>query len=288
MRHSIHYTLLLLFLLSLISCSEDFMDKKPDKSLIIPTTLKELQSLLDNNVDAFNRDPALGFVGSDDYFIDDNAWQSLSTAKERNGYLWSSEIYEGETVNDWNIPYVQIFYANVVLERLEKIKMDQSNENEWKQIKGSALFFRALAFHNLVQIFSPQYESGNPDQLGVPLRLTANIDDPVSRQRLQECLDQITSDLTQAQSLLPALPSYRTRPSKAATFALMAKVFLSMNNYSKALEYTDSCLTIQPALMNYNSIDFTKSISIKQFNEEVIFHSQLISLRNPKSCFCQS
>src|SRR5690349_1488261 len=136
MRHSIK---LLALLFCLASCGDDFLERKSDKSIIVPTTYEDLQSLLDNNVDAFNIDPGMGFIGSDDYTIEEMYWEYLYTATERNGYIWNKEIYEGETGYDWNAAYKQVFYSNVILEQLDKLRPSQTETNTWNTLRGSAL-----------------------------------------------------------------------------------------------------------------------------------------------------
>lgn len=271
MRHSIKL-LALLFCLS--SCSDDFLEKKSDKSIIVPTTYQDLQSLLDNNVDAFNIDPGMGFIGSDDYTIEEMYWEYLYTATERNGYIWNKEIYEGETGYDWNVAYKQVFYSNVILEQLDKLDPTEAETNTWNTLRGSALFFRSMAFFNMLQLFAPPYQASDLDgKLGIPIRLTADVNAPITRASLKESYDQVIADLQEALLLLPIQSAYKTRPSKTAAYGLLARIYLVMGEYEKAKASSDSYLANSNVLMDYNQLDPTKSRPIAQFNAEVIFHS---------------
>jgi starch-binding outer membrane protein, SusD/RagB family len=271
--------IIILFVLALlVSCSDDFLEKKPDKSIIVPTTYADIQSLLDNNVDAFNIDPSLGFIGSDDYTIEESYWEYLYTAVERNGYIWNSEIYQGETGADWNTPYRQVFYSNVILEQLDKLNPIEQERTNWNTLKGSALFFRSIAFFNLLQLYAAPYDESTVDgKVGIPIRLTADINAPIVRSSLKESYDQVVADLNTAVELLPLHTDYKTRPSKAAAFGLLARVYLVMGKYENAKLSTNSCLSISSSLMDYNQLNPSKSRPIAQFNAEVIFHSTQIT-----------
>jgi tetratricopeptide (TPR) repeat protein len=132
-------------------------------------------------------------------------------------------------------------------------------------------------FYQLAQIFAPPYDSSTAQtDYGVPLRLEADINEIIQRATLQQTYERIISDLKEAIPLLPAKPLYTTRPSKSSTYALLAKVYLNLRDYNSALLYSDSCLQIQPELLDYNTLDVTATFPIPQFNEETIFYGILV------------
>lgn len=262
------------------SCKKDWLDAKPDKSLVVPSTLKDYQALLDNSSNAFNVDqPAFGEISSGDFYIQYSNWQSLFTYPEKNCYIWASDIFGGgQDYGDWNTPYKQVFYANVVLEGVEKISPATFEQEAWNNLKGSALFYRAYAFYNLVQTFAKPYAkttAGN--DLGIPLRLNSDVKQKSARASVQQCYDQIINDLLQAKELLPIKPEYKTRPSIPACFAMLARTYLSMSDYQRSLAYADSCLKFYSQLLDYNTLDSTSSNPVPLFNVEDIFHSVLLA-----------
>lgn len=269
------YILLILSCLIVVGCSEDFLEKKPDKSLVVPTTLEDLQALLDNADRVMNIVPAIGMVASDDAFTTDNAWQGLFTATERNSYIWKDNIYEGEACADWNIPYQQVFYANVVLEGLEKIEPTSANKLQRKSIRGSALFFRAHAFHQLVELFSMPV--GESSGLGIPVRLTADVNAEVNRASRMETLNQIINDLTEALPLLPVNSPYKTRPTSAAAKALLARVYMIMGEYESAESWASESLSENNYLMDYNTLNAAATRPVARMNDEILFHGQMIT-----------
>lgn len=271
---------LLLLSIFLMSCKKNWLDAKPDTSLVVPSSLKDFQALLDNSSNTFNVDqPAFGEISSTDFYIQDGNWQALYTYPERNAYIWAKDIYGGnQDYGDWNTPYKQVFYANVVLEGINDITPSPDEQSEWNNIRGSALFYRAYAFYNLVQTFAKPYDSATANNdLGIPLRLSSDVKQKSARATVQDCYNQIISDLLQAEQLLPVKPLYKTRPSVPACKAMLSRINLAVNNYKACLAYSDSCLQLYNSLVDFNTLDSTLPNPIPLFNEEDIFHSVLVS-----------
>lgn len=279
MKRKFAYPIITLVIsLLLVSCQSDFLDIKPDKSLVIPSTLNDFQSLMDNP-NVMNITPGLGELACDDYYTSEEALLS-SPVIERNSYTWKEDIYEGSSVPDWDIPYQQVFYANVVLEGLDKLDTTTVNHQKWDQIKGSALFYRALAFYNLARTFAAPYEGKSAQTgLGIPIRMSADINAKYPRATLQQTYQQIIQDLKLSIHFLPEQVQYNTRPSIPAVYALLARIYLSMNEYDQALLYADSCLQLRNELLDYNQLDSTVRLPFHTLgpNKEVIFYGYLIT-----------
>lgn len=262
-------------------CKKDFLNEKPSTELIVPASLDDLKGLLDNTAGNINLTSALSQMSSDEYiFMDYSSWQSTGTATERNAYIWAKDIFEGEIERqDWNLPYSSIFYANNVLKGLEKIS--SSSSTEYKQLKGWALFVRAFAMSDLVKTFSVNYDPATSQtDLGIPIRLNPEIDELVTRSSVQQTYDRILSDLKVACSLLPSTFQQlnRNRPSKATAFALLSRVYLSMNKYKEAEAYADSSMTLYSKLIDYNNISQTSATPFLRDNDESLFYTQQVAL----------
>ncbi|MCQ6958279.1 RagB/SusD family nutrient uptake outer membrane protein [Mucilaginibacter aquariorum] len=264
------------------ACKKDWLNAKPDKALVVPKTIADYQALLDNTkgfANPMNIDLAsLSMVGDGDYYITDATYNSLGSGGEQSAYLWApnDNFYAGQGSNDWISSYGRILTTNVVLDGLGTIKPDQSNQAAYELAKGSALFFRTYDFYSLSQQLCKVYNASTAkSDLGLPLRLSSNVNLSVARSTLQETYGQMINDLIQAAALLPVTATYPTRPSKPAAFGLLARVYLSQENYAKALLYADSCLQINNALLDYNELSVTSPFPLSYFNKEVIFHTQL-------------
>lgn len=275
--------ILLVFLCT--SCNKtEFLKEKPNQSQVIPTTLDDFQALLDednvfNGGGSFGIVPNLGQIASDDFWTVDASFDA-SNPYERNAFIWAEEIYEGTAIKDWSFPYRAVLYANIALEGIEEIIPKNSAEQQkWNNIKGSALFYRAYMFFQLAQVFAPQYEKAiAKSALGIPLRLSADVNESLTRATLQQTYDRILADLEESIPLLPPTPLYKTRPSKASAFAMLAKTHLVMQAFEKALAYSDSCLKYYNTMLNYNAIlGSTGTYPIPLFNDDVIFHTTLLA-----------
>jgi hypothetical protein len=263
--------------LGILSCNKkEFLDEKPNSNVVVPTTLDDFQQLLDNEA-LLSLTPALGELSADNFYILPTYWQVLGK-KEKNAYIWATDIYEGEgKVSDWNTPYEQVLYANVVLDGLNKVTQTAGNQEQWNNLKGSALFIRAYAFYNLAQVFALPYKAETAStELGIPLKLTPNVDEDIKRATLEETYTQILNNLLEAKDLLPeAITSYRNRPNKPAAYALLARVYLSMRIYDKAGAYADNCLKQYNALIDYNIKELTSGRPFDRTNEETMYQSKI-------------
>ncbi|AYL94215.1 RagB/SusD family nutrient uptake outer membrane protein [Mucilaginibacter celer] len=277
----LHYGLLLAILMACLGCKkqDDFLDAKTNAALSVPKTLEDYQSLL-HNEGVFNaQDPALGQIASDDYYVSSADWASLYTTQEINGYIWAKKVYDaGANILDWSNPYIQVYYANTVLDALAKMKVNATDQAKFNTVRGNALFYRANAFYNLVQTFAlpydPQTSATDP---GIPLRLNSDLTVKSTRATVRACYDQVITDLQAAAALLPDKPLYRTEASKAAACGMLARVYLAVTDYRQAYKYADQSLAIHADLVDYNTLkpnDYTIS---NDFLAEDIYHSALIS-----------
>lgn len=285
MHHIIKVLLSVYFLLCLTSCSKDsFLNEKPDQSLVIPSNLRDYQAMLDNDfimngvLNGTGLVPAMGEMGADDYTISQDYFENYITPFKQNCVLWAKQIYTGETVWDWNVGYISIFYANTALDGIEKITPSPDQTTAWNNIKGGALFYRAHMFYQLAQVFAPPYDKQTASSsYGIPLRLTPTVMETINRPTLEVTYRKIIDDLLEAKELLPIQPLYKTRPSRIATEALLARVYQTMEVYDSALLYADAALANNPPLLDYNTLDTTAEFSFTPFNDEVIFSAIMIS-----------
>lgn len=262
------------------SCKKGWLDAKPDKKIVAPSTLEDYQAVLDNTNEVFNvNQPGLGEIGSGDFYLLDNNWSSLYTNTEKNAYTWAKDIYEGETyAQDWPAPYQQVFNADVVLEGLANIPEDASNKAERDAIKGSSLFYRAYAFYVLAQEFAKPYDkSSAATDPGIPLRLSSDVTIKSVRATVEQTYNQIIGDLKASIGLLQVTPKYKTRPSKPGAYAMLARTCLSMNDYANALLYADSCLQLSDTLIDFDLLDTTTYYPIPPLNVEDLFNSTMIN-----------
>ena len=260
----------------ILSCNKDWIKVRPDKALDVPTSIEDFQAMLDNVIIMNDSRPSLGEVSADNYYLTDALWDTW-TSVNRNAHIWSGNIYSdiANDVLNWNNSYRQVFYANIVLEGIDKVKQQTYNATAWNNVKGSALFYRGEAFFNLSQLFAKPYSLTFPDYPGIPLRLNADANEVSVRSTLQQTYDQILNDLQSSVDYLPNIPLYKTRPSKPAAYALLSRFYLVKQDYSNALKYADLCLKLYDSLLDYNTLNASAPFPIPSLNREVIFLTTL-------------
>jgi len=271
--------LVLLTASGLAGCKKAFLDKLPSTALVVPSTLADYQELLDNT-NVMSGTPLLGEVSADNFYLTYSFWQTIDT-REQNAYVWAPDIYNGQgQVDDWDVPYSQVFYANVVLEGLINIPVTSVNQAQWQSEQGSALFLRAYAFYNVAQLFAPPYDSATAaTDPGIPLRLSSNVTAPSVRASVAASYNQITGDLQLASTLLPVtIPSQNpNRPSRPAVLALLARIYLSIRAYDSARRYANSALQFYDSLMDYNTLNPQNPFPFSNTNTEIIYQSNILN-----------
>lgn len=265
----------------LMSCNDDWLSVKRDISLTIPSKLEDVRALLNNNLLRYDN-IGLAELSAGEYEISDVAYNARQ-ALERNGIIWAKDIYEGANpIVEWDNTYQQVLQCNVALETLANIHPTPSQQRLWDILYGEALFFRAKAFFNMAQLFAAPYDPLTVDShMGIPLRLTADVNEKTSRAGLRQTYDQIIRDLTIASLKLDDLPLDIRQTSRPAAFAALARCYLVMHNYEKADLYADSALQLQNKLLDFNAINTTPTYPITPYNEEIILSSTLFPVYGP-------
>jgi hypothetical protein len=238
------------------SCNKDaLLSEKPISNIVVPSTLEDFQAIMDAST--ADGSPFSGEVSSDNYWCTTTFLQGRGIV-DQNAYIWASDVWQGNpNIEDWNVPYKQVLIANTVLAGIDGVTINSQNQIKRNSVKGNALFMRAYAFWNLAQIFSPVYDAATAQaDLGIPLRLSSDLNLKTVRASNQETYDRILADLTEAKNLVSATfsSSQNNRPSKPAVMAMLSRVYLSMRDYARAGQYADSCLQMYNALINFNTV----------------------------------
>jgi len=260
----------------LFSCKKDWLEQKRDIKLIVPTTLADLRLLLNNNAVFAGDYAGITEVSAGDYYINTGNWKALDYYPEQKAYNWQNPFKGQAKVIEWDGAYAQIAACNVILEAIGKIPVNNINVEEWRDIKGAALFYRARAFFNLAQVFVPPYVSANFAKPAIPLRTSSDVNTEIKRNTVKETYDLLIRDLKDSAPLLRTVPANKMNASKPAAYAQLSRCFLSMGDYENAKLYADSCLSLYNKLMDYSTLDQSATFPFAMFNDEVILHSGLL------------
>lgn len=260
----------------LFGCS-DYLDEKPDQSLVVINTLADVRSLLDNT-NVFNEQPVLGVLAADGFYLADAGLPDLSVY-QIGSYFWMDDPFQGDYIGDWISPYEQVFYANVALDALEKLG-EQDAGLEIAQLRGEALFHRAYAYYQLLQLFAPPYQltGGNEQLLGIVLKDSPDVNEEAFRSNLEECYQQVLGDLREASALLPDIQFPKTRPSKAITLGMLSRLHLTMFDYQAAATTAGEALELYQDRLDFKDVDGALRFPFERMGKEIIFYSDLVTI----------
>ena len=255
----------------------EWLDVSVNRSSVVLSTLDDYQSLLDGDF-MFQGYGFLGVLGSDQIYLTAADYQSVNISTERNGYIWAKEIYEGRMPSEWLSQYRVVAVANICLEGLDKIPLTPQNERQWKQIRGAALFFRGIANYYLLQFFAAPYDPQKAStDMGIPLRFSSDVNERPGRSTVKQCYEQVLADLGQSIDLLPETNSPVIRPSKVAGLALLSRVYLTLEDWAKAAQFSEQAIAIKSTLIDYNSLNAAASLpfpTLQNQHPEVLWHAE--------------
>lgn len=253
----------------LMSCGK-FLDVKPDIHMDIPNTLEDCELLLNDYSNLNMVYPSAIITAGEDFYLPTENWLSVPSIDDRNAYIWADE--PAVEAFGWQGPYRAIFLANQILVVLGDIEKTVANAQKYDHILGNALFFRAFAYQQLVELYTMPYRPETAaSEYGLPLKSSPDLVPTDGRATLQETYQAILNDYTRASLLLGKQSAGKTRPNKIAAYAGLARIYLDMQEYTKAYLYADSAWQLQPTLMDYNDLDKYEELPIPKNNNEVIF-----------------
>jgi len=271
-----------LCLSSAVGCS-DFLDEKSDSRLVTPETLEDNQALLDRISNLLGGNSISAEISSDDIYITDSDYNGISYEPDKRLYTWQPNLVSRSSGNDWESCFYRINICNTVLNNLQQYHIGNSGN-----VEGQALAIRASIYLEAAQIWCLPYNKNSAgSDLGLPLRLDPDVNQPSVRSSLSQTYDRILTDLHMAVSLLPDKQVSVTRASKATALGLLARTYLYMGDYANALQYADQALSIDGELLDFNSLNSSDSYPIKEMNVEVLLpttiaYSPILSGNNAK------
>jgi len=246
------------------SC-DSFLDEKPSASTDTPiSTAEQLLSLYDYAGNVEEQD-VTGVYTTDDYEVPVEMYQaspSMFSQVHMGFYALQTEAMASSTSNSlWGGEYSKIFIANTIIFNIDEVSGTDAEKNE---ALCNAYFMRAWSLFKMATEYCLPYTEANKNTLGLSLRLGVAFTENIGRSSLEETFNQIFADIQKADELCVAekVPTNKAwRTSKAAINGLLARIYMYMNDYDKALEYTNKSLALANGLYDFNTLGYTSSLS---------------------------
>lgn len=233
----------------------------------------------------------LGTVFRDDLILQDMASDDMKKKWNPDGdQAWMDDI---STFNftasnpgfngQWSFNYEGISRSNLAISYLtdqaitSKIGLDETLR---KNLLGQVYFLRAFYYFDLINLF------GDVPLLLVPLKNFSEAYDVAKRETKENVLIQISKDLAEAKTLLPAGKyadaAEKWRASKGAVMALQAKVALYTEKWPEVITIINELEELNYYSLNANYFD-NFSVAKEFAEDEVIFAYDHQSGKTPRN-----
>ncbi len=196
----------------------------------------------------------------------------MNTGRFRREYTWTNNPSESSGL--YTLAYIAITRASNVLEYSDLLEDPEATPAVLDQLRGESYFVRALAYFDLVRLYSQPYTS-EPQSPGLPIVTRSEVSYP-ARGSVADVYDLIESDLEKAIDLLdfdsrPAASAGSTAAfaNKYAALALQAKVSLYKGEWQKAADFAND--VIEYGGYQLYTADNYISVWGKNAQSEVIF-----------------
>lgn len=230
--HSLrNITLLILTMLVVNSCTDDFIELKPISNANVENFFKTQSDFESAMTAAYASFASSGTYRDNIQLIGDlrsDNSEMGTTASVRFPYFDMSEFREQVTSpifeSVWNDSYRGIARVNLIIEKLEETELDAAFET---RTKAECQFIRALHYFNLVRVFGD-----------IPLVLSnIAIEEAyeMGRTPQEQVYQQIIDDFTFAADNLPnTIAGEEGRATRGAALALLGKTLLTLNDFQQA------------------------------------------------------
>ena len=219
-----------------------------------------------------------GLIDNGYYFwafgADDVTWNGTSTGATFKLYDYSRNIASSTTEYTWELGYRVIGNCNKIIEIVQGLGNESTREQTI--MMGENYYLRALSYFLLVNEFAQPYSNNPTQNPGLPLKLTSDPNDlPQSRSTVAEVYDQVVLDLKDAITYLTLqqgeTPKSNIYATKEAAEALLARVYLYMENWDGAWEMANNVITSGRFELERGNRFATYSQLIPEDNKETIF-----------------
>lgn len=271
----------------LLSCDK-YLEVTPKGYTLLTTVTKYDQWL--NGPDRYFYTPIQSLLYPTDLY-DVASPQLPATTPSLLSYSWA-EQFSTTTADLWKFQYDVISGYNSLILGIDEAT--GGTDRERASLKAEALLGRAYEYFYLINEYGKSYDSATADKdPGVPIIKSDDVAQKTPpRSSVKEVYDFIISDLTAA---IPHLPENnyknRFRGSKAAGYAVMARVYFYARNYAKASEFAQLALdhSAGSKIIDFTTISSsTTQIPILSLRPDAIYARHFTITTDPTQSFLRT
>lgn len=232
-------------LLITTSCGNSWLDLEPSTSIDTETSIKiltDVEFTLNGIYSTMQSSDA--YSGRLIYYGDvtgDDMQAVSSTKRVANYYRFNFTKDDGPT-SHWSYLYSIIQNCNLIIMNIDKLVIDEEDEEYRDDLKGEALAIRGLALFDLTRIFGYPYTKDNGASLGVPIvEGLSTISSKPARNTVAQCYEKVIDDLTRSIDLLSG--SFKKgKINKWAAMVLLSRVYLYKGENANALKMAEDAI----------------------------------------------
>lgn len=238
----------------LMSSCNDYIDVLP-KGMRIPTTLQDFEALMRNEYSANYLACAQAPYLLNDKFVGTNACRNQDNLTTCH-YMWKEDrdrtLLNASTEDVFDNGYGIIGVMNTIIENAPGAT--DATDAEKNEVLAYAYAVRAFVLFQIVNYYADAYDPVKAEATpGVPLIYSANLNAPWHQGSVKEVYDQILSDFNKSIELgVPEKAMTAVQPDRGAVEAGLARVYLSMREYDKALAHAEAALDRNSRLFDWN------------------------------------
>ena len=268
---------------------DDFLDNKP-KGYTIPSSYEDYEKLfnyINNTVDAYSgylTDDIKFLDNSDDYGSDYIFINQYDEVKNLYSFQPGQIYIDGSKDYTWNDAYDRIFTYNTIVNAV--MGSNGSTEANKNRIRSESLIARAMEYLYLVNLYGAQYnEATASSDYGVPYLKEGSVNQSYSRNTVAEVYEYILKDIEEALPGLSKVTNFTTHPDKNSGYALRAKVYLCMGDYTNALKDANEVLKTRKELLNLNDYEMTEGTTWGRVHIKGDNTQRLPDINHPEAIF---
>ncbi|WP_108866230.1 RagB/SusD family nutrient uptake outer membrane protein [Aquimarina aquimarini] len=265
-----------ILLMCIFVACDDVLETEPNDRISNERAVSDFESAEATLLGAYDRFRRVNYYQRDFIVIADgladNIKQTINNTSRLNGV---SQNQPYTHFSFWQNAYEVINSANFVIAGVDDLQ--DATESQEKQLKGEALFLRALAHFDLVRAYArnPNHLVGDP--MGIPIITDPNdIFGLPARNSIDEVYHQVIADLNNAFNLINSNEVTPNRASKVAVQALLSRVYLYQKDWGNSIEAAN--YVIQNVDFDIETDGYTLIFSEAS---ETIFGLSYSALENP-------
>ncbi|MBI9058295.1 MAG: RagB/SusD family nutrient uptake outer membrane protein [Labilibaculum sp.] len=250
----------------LFSSCDNYLDVLP-KGEKIPTSLADYEAFIRNEYNHLN-DAAQAINLLNDVYKSPSALSYISLTSINYNWMGNEDriIQNNSDEQAYYYSYAAISYWNLMINNVPDAT--EASDSEKLELIAQAKVLRAMNYFHLTNYYAEQYDEATAaTRLSVPLITSAEMGATSEQISIAKMYEFILTDLTDAIPHLPVESATLLHPNLACGYAMQARVYLQMGDYTNALLYAQNALDQNSQLFNWKEYYAENKEQIEKEND---------------------